>query len=310
MTIALTAGITFLVTVLAGLALDYLRHVRPRITYSVKDAVPIDLDGKRIGAYLVSLSNLSNRVVKNVSCHIQAPPATLRNGGVSVPQGLQYAAVEKDNGMQLSIPYLKPGDELQATVIAEAFGYIPSTPDVAIRSPQDINVTASGPGVKPPSFQRGFLTAAVVATFVAGAAAAVLPFSSDALMEPNDVFAVSASLAGLPHLTEVYSTSSNIHYYNQGDVAFALAAESSDPAEIRKYRHLISLVLDTAPSMMMSQSRASLYYSLGKIDLLLDDRNGAIQDFRHAIDSSKSTVNARSKVDLKVRDFLVANGLS
>jgi hypothetical protein len=62
--------------------------------------------------------------------------------------------------------------------------------------------------------------------------------------------------------------------------------------------------------MMMSQSRASLYYSLGKIDLLLDDRNGAIQDFRHAIDSSKSTVNARSKVDLKVRDFLVANGLS
>src|ERR1700733_15204257 len=144
MTIVLTAVATLIVTVLAGLALDYLRHRRPRILYSVKDAVPIDLDGKRIGAYLVSFSNVSQRVIKDVSCHIQAPPAKLRNGGVSTSQGLQYNAVEKDDGVQLSIPYLKSGDELQATLIAEGIAYVPGTPDVAIRSPQDINVVAIG----------------------------------------------------------------------------------------------------------------------------------------------------------------------
>jgi len=163
MTIVLTAVATLIVTVLAGLALDYLRHRRPRILYSVKDAVPIDLDGKRIGAYLVSFSNVSQRVIKDVSCHIQAPPAKLRNGGVSTSQGLQYNAVEKDDGVQLSIPYLKSGDELQATLIAEGIAYVPGTPDVAIRSPQDINVVAIGSGARPPSFRTGFLIASFVA---------------------------------------------------------------------------------------------------------------------------------------------------
>lgn len=307
MTILLTAGVTLLVTVLAGLVLDYLRHVRPRITYSVKDAVPINLDGKRIGAYLVSLSNHSKRVVNDVSCHIQAPPATLRNGGVSVPQGLQYSVVEVDDGMQLLVPYLRPGDELQATVIAESGGFVPRTPDVAIRSPQDINVAAIRSGVKPPSFQRGFLTAAAVAAFVAGASVAIFPIV--AFQEPRDVFAFSASLAGLPRLTELYATSANIAYYDQGDLAYALAAESSDPSEIGKYRKLLSVALEIAPSGMLSSSRASLYYSLGKIDLLLADSHSAILDFQRARDASKSTVNARVKVDPKVREFLSANGI-
>lgn len=106
MTIVITALATFLVTVLAGVVLDYIRNARPKISYSVKDAVPIELDGKCIGAYQVSFSNGSKRVVKDVSCHVKAGRARLRDGGVSAPQGMQYSATEVDSGMQISIPYL------------------------------------------------------------------------------------------------------------------------------------------------------------------------------------------------------------
>jgi hypothetical protein len=306
MVIVLTAVATLVVTVLAGLALDYVRHARPKVTYSVKDAVPIDLDGKRIGAYLVSLSNVSKRVVKDLSCHIQAPPATLRNGGVSASQGLQYTAIEKDNGMQVFVPYLKAGDELQATVIAEAPGYVPRTPDVAIRSPHDINVAATRPGVKAPGFRMGFLSAAAVAASVAGILAATIPISP--FQEPKDVLTFSASLAGLPRLAELYSTAGDLNYYDQGDLAYAMAAASSDPHEIEKYRRLLSVALEAAPGMAW-QSRASMYYSLGKIDLLLADKDRAVRDFRQAMDHSKSTVNTRIKVDPNIREFLAANNI-
>lgn len=309
MTIVITALATFLVTVLAGVVLDYIRHARPKISYSVKDAVPIELDGKCIGAYQVSLSNDSKRVVKDVSCHVKAGHARLRDGGISAPQGLQYSATEVDSGMEISIRYLRPGDELQATVIGEGSGFLQRTPDVAIRSPQDINVvTAESRRGILPSFQRGFFTAAVVAAFVAGGIGAIIS-PGIAFIEPKDVFTFSASVAGLPRLAGLYSTSSDLNYYNQGDLAYVLASQSNDPAEIEKYRRMIAVALEIAAPKMMKQSRASLYYSLGKIDLLLSDKNDAIRDFRQAVDDSKATVDARIKVDSMVREFLTANAL-
>ena len=160
------------------------------------------------------------------------------------------------------------------------------------------------------SFQRGFFTAAVVAGLVAGGIGAIItPLPGTAFINPKDVFAFSASVAGLPRLAELYSTSSDLNYYNQGDLAYALASQSNDPTEIEKYRRMIAAALEIAAPKMMKQSRASLYYSLGKIDLLLSDRNAAIRDFRQAVDDSKVTVDARIKVDPMVREFLAANGL-
>lgn len=254
-----------------------------------------------MGAYLVSLSNASKRVVQDVTCHIQAPPAKLRNGGVSASQGLQYTAADSDNGIQLSIPYLKQGDELQVTVIAEAVGYVPKTPDIAIRSPLDVSVTETRQVTRPQSFQRGFLLAAMLAAVVSGGVAAILSVGGD-VPSQRDVLTFAASTAGLPRLAELYTTSADVYYYNQGDLAYAWAAASTDPAEIEKYRRLLSVTLDTAPAMV-SSSRAALYYSRGKIDLLLADKDGAIRDFRDAIARSKSTISRRILVDSWIGEF-------
>src|SRR5579864_2298435 len=177
MTVFLTALVTLVVTVLAGVALDYVRHARLKVTYLVKDAVPIDLDGKRVGAYLVAVSNACKRVVRDVTCHIQAPPARLRNGGISASQGLQYTTTDSEEGIQLSIPYLKPGDDLQVTVIAEHPFHIPTAPDVAVRSPEDVDVAEIPMEFRPRTFEKAFLVASFLAALVAGATTAILRIS-------------------------------------------------------------------------------------------------------------------------------------
>jgi hypothetical protein len=119
MTIVLTALATLVVTILAGVALDYLRRRQPKIIYSVKNAVPIKFESGFIGAYLIELANVSRSVVKEVTCHIQATPVNLRNGGISTSTGLQYTVEETDGSLRITIPYLNAGEELEATVIAE-----------------------------------------------------------------------------------------------------------------------------------------------------------------------------------------------
>ncbi len=131
-------------TVLSGLLLDFLRNARPTISYSVKGAVDIDLgDHRHVGAYVVSVLNKSKRVVKELTCHVEAGRAKLRNGGVAASPGLQMDIQESDTCLSVSIPYLKTDERLEMTIVAEGF-YIPTMPEVAIRSPHDIRIVAEG----------------------------------------------------------------------------------------------------------------------------------------------------------------------
>jgi hypothetical protein len=214
-----------------------------------------------------------------------------------------------ENDFRITIPYLKKDDRILMTVIAEAAAYVPTTPNVAIRSPSELDVVAIDPDSKPTGFQGGFLTATVISTVVGAALALVaLTNALQPGLDTQDVLTTAASAAGLPHLAELYATSSSsIHYYPQGDLAYAWAASASDRGEIQKYRRLLSITLDLAPPGTMSQSRANIRYSIGKIDMLLGDKDAAIRDFREAESLSKSTVDEKSKMDPTVRAFLAAN---
>jgi hypothetical protein len=75
-----------------------------------------------------------------------------------------------------------------------------------------------------------------------------------------------------------------------------------------KYRKLLSLSLESEPRML-PESQASLFYSLGKLDLLASDEKGALNDFRNAIVKSRAIVEAKARVDAKTNEFLIEKGL-
>jgi hypothetical protein len=309
LTIALTAFATLVVTVLGGLFLDFIRNARPTISCGVKDAVPIDLDGRKsIGAYVVSLENTSSPIVKEFTCHIKAPAAKLRNGGVGAPQGLEISVQETEAALSVSVPYLKRGEKLEITVIAEGL-YVPPTPVVAIRSPFEVKVVRRS-SESAPSYQTRFVLAGLVAALAGFLVPLVLErpmnFSSQ-----KDVLTFAASVSGLPRLAEEYAlASADIRYYNQGDMASALASSTSDRAEIEKYRRLLAVTLEMAAAGMESTSRANLSYSMGKIDLLLGNKERAVRDFREAVNRDKSLTTEKSQRDDLVRQFLISNALN
>ena len=298
-----TAAAAFLVTVLAGLILDFLRNLRPKISYSVTGAVPIDLgDHKTVGAYLVSIVNKSRRAAKELTCHVEAGTARLRNGGISAPKGMPFDVEETKGNLKISVPYLKKDETLEITVIAEGI-FIPKKPDVAIRSPNEIRVVA-----EETKYTSSLLFVLAFAGLVAAAVVAVtseLQFTNS----QGDVLTFAASVSGLPRLAEMYAMASNtLEYFQQGDLAYALAM-SADRSEISKYQKLLSVVIDSSTGME-KRSRANLFYSLGKIDLLLGDRDKAVRDFREAISYGRSVVADKSSQESAVHDFLTSNALN
>jgi tetratricopeptide (TPR) repeat protein len=309
MEIFYTAFATIAVTVLSGVLLDFLRNGRPKVVYSVKDCVPIDLDNSRtVGAYVVSLRNASKRVVKDIECHMEGASTKLRNGGISAPQGMQYSIEEYDNILRFTAPYLKRDESIIITVIAEGRGYIPRHLSVAVRSPHELNIVLSDTPANRRATVPTFLLAASIASAV-GAVAAMIE-TTDFNSEPRDTLMFASAASNLPHLAEIYATESSINYYNQADLVCALALADSplNHSEIEKYQTFLSLILELQPQMWNS-SKANIYYCRGKLNLRIGDKSNAILDFKKAIALSQSTVSRKSSIEAMVRNFLYANGM-
>jgi hypothetical protein len=311
MTFIYTAVASLVVAILAGVGLDYIRNARSRVIYSVKDAVPISLEDKSVGAYVFALKNTSKRTVKDVECHLQSYLGSLklRNGGIAAPQGMKYRVEENDNNFSISIPFLNSGEGLTATIIAEG-SYVPAKLDAAVRSAHELKVVQTDliENDRRQRLSNGLLSSSFVAVIASVSATALMVYSN-VLNTPADILTFAATASNLPQLAERYATGpDSLHYYSQGDLACALAASAAQPAEIEKYRKFLSLALQLSSGMQM-KSQANLYYCRGKLDVLLKDNESAKQDFKQAINHSSSLVSTKISVEPAVRDFLDANGL-
>lgn len=307
MEIFLTAAATLVVTVIAGIILDYIKNARPRLIYSVHKALPIDIGNKKIGAYLITVTNSSKKTIKDVSIYVQAQPASIRNGGISSPQGLKYEFSSKEDELELKIPFLNERDEISLTAIAESRFFVPNTPEVAIRSPQQFKLENREDiqHVKP-------FTTIVVPALLATIAVviALTSFSSNFIrVDSKDVLVYSATINNLPELAKTIAYASDIHYLNQGDIAYIHASESSDPKEIIKYKNFLLTVVDYGGECMWGGSKANIYYNLGKISLLLSENDEAKVNFSQAIKFDKNFVERLLKYDGTTSSFIYHENL-
>ena len=165
------ALITLLVTVLAGLAVEFIKRIKPKIKYSIKESIPIILDEKKVGANVIEISNPSSKSVKDIVLKIKAIGVDIRNGGVKTTTGLDYDVIENEDSLEIKIPFLKFKDYLSITTILEDRYRIPSKPDVTVRSPDNFTLTEESGGYdKKFSFIKDFAFApAIVASTVVAA---------------------------------------------------------------------------------------------------------------------------------------------
>ena len=320
------------VTIAANQFVEYRKRASPKILYSAAATIPVKVEGRYFGAYALKISNPSRKKVEQVTFHLRAREASLRLEKLSMPPGLVCNQSVSDGALNLLFPYLKRGDEVTATAFAESDYYVPDSLSVSVSSPHDVIAVDAKGNERPSFFQRA---ASIASASVLGMALCFAAISfgrlNYALRHSNDAGTDSssgnagqspapfrpdvrnrvisaASLAGVPHIAELYFLAPDPKYYDEGDLAYSFAATSGKKEEITKYRKLISFTLASEPNMAV-ESQANLLYSLGRIDILLSDDGNAVSDFQNAISKSKSTVESRAKGDVQTHKFLIDRGL-
>ncbi len=289
-TIIITAVITLVVGIFAGVAVEFFKKIKPKLKYSVKESIPINLDGKKIGANVIEISNPSSKTVKDIVLKIRATGAAVINSGVKTTTGLNYEIIESDETLEVKIPFLKAKDFLSITTILESKYIIPNKPDVTVRSPDNFKLIEEN---GEPNRKNNFIVSlaippALVAATVVGATLTigVNPFSVNARIEQGANLALSAALVGLPNLASQYVSNDKIRYYNQGPYVYSLAKSSDDIAKVKLYGEFLIKTIEVS-GVMASSSKSALYFFIAKIHILQNEKKEAATWFEKSKETNE-----------------------
>jgi len=289
-TIAITAVVTLLVTIVAGLVVEYLKRAKPKLKYSIKESIPITLEGNNVGANFIEISNPSTKTVKDIVLKVKAADVEIKNGGVNTVKGLEYSINEGKSELEIVIPFLKFKDYLSITTILEGKYSIPRKPDITVRSPDNFKLIEEGNSddKKVNRLKEQFIIPALA--MMLGVFAIFSLGIGSARNDQSANLSIAAALTGLPELSEKYISSDGIHYYNQGPYIYSLAVSTNDQSLINKYGDFLMQTVNVA-SNINSSSESAIYFFIGKIRLLQDKNKEAESWLEKSKDTDEDEFN-------------------
>lgn len=131
-----TAIITIVISFISGLLLDYYKNLAPRILCNIGKGTPLEMDGKKIFAYVINVINVSNKTIHNLTLNIQSAQSNLKVTDEKITKGLKFDSSIEDNILDVSIPFLSKNDKFSVMVYAENQSEVQHKPIVVIRSPE------------------------------------------------------------------------------------------------------------------------------------------------------------------------------
>lgn len=286
-TLIISAILTLLCTIVAGIVIEYYKKSSPKIEYNIQDAIPISMEGKKIGANIITVRNPSSKQVRDLVIKIHSLARLVKNGGINSSDGLCYTVAEDNDILCINIPFLKSGERISVTSITEDKYYVPSKPEVSIRSPDEYKLIDTN-AVQ----ERGFfkwlgsstitsVTAALIATLTFTVSSLTeLPYTTNAKREQSQNLILVAAKLGLPEIARNYISTTGIYYYNQGPYIYLLAKTTDDMGQRKKLRDFLINTLRISDVSKVSRSCVS--YFIGKISLLLNENTEADSWFQES----------------------------
>ncbi|MGO5073256.1 hypothetical protein ACTQ4K_04730 [Clostridium sporogenes] len=131
-----TAIITIIISFISGLLLDHYRNLAPRILCNIGKGIPIDINNKKFNAYIITVKNVSNKIIHDITLHVQSPQSNLKITDAKITKGLKFDSLIEDNILDVCIPFLSKDDEFSVTVYVENQHGVHNKPAVIIRSPE------------------------------------------------------------------------------------------------------------------------------------------------------------------------------
>ncbi len=132
-----TAIITIIISFISGLLLDHYRNLAPRILCNIGKGIPIDINNKKFNAYIITVRNISNKIIHDITLNIQSHQSNLKITDAKITKGLKFDSSIEDNVLDVSIPFLSKDDEFSVTVYVDNQYGAYKEPVVVIRSPEN-----------------------------------------------------------------------------------------------------------------------------------------------------------------------------
>ncbi|NFV13747.1 hypothetical protein FDG09_12765 [Clostridium sporogenes] len=131
-----TAIITIIISFISGLLLDRYKNLAPRILCNVGKGIPIDINNKKFNAYIITVRNISNKIIHDITLNVQNHHSNLKITDAKITKGLKFDSSIKDDVLDVSIPFLSKDDEFSVTVYVDNEYGSHKEPVVVIRSPE------------------------------------------------------------------------------------------------------------------------------------------------------------------------------
>ncbi len=133
-----TAVATIIISIISGLLLDRFKNLAPRILCNIGNGVPMQINNKKVYAYSVAISNLSKKIVHELTLNIQSSQSNLNIADAKITKGLKFDYSIKDGILNIDIPFLNKDDKFSVTVYVEDQNGVHNNKPVAIiRSPEN-----------------------------------------------------------------------------------------------------------------------------------------------------------------------------
>lgn len=128
-----TAIITIVISIISGLLLERCKNFGPKILCDIGKARILDLGNKKVYAYVITVSNLSNKTIHELTLNIHGSNSAIKFDDAKITKGLKFDSLIEDNVLDIFMPYLSKDDEFSITVYLENS----SKPVIAMRSPEN-----------------------------------------------------------------------------------------------------------------------------------------------------------------------------
>ena len=131
--IVITAIITGVITVGAGIFIDQIQAREPLLTYSVEGGIPFEGPLENIAIYNVKIENDGKKVVEDVVCQLSFTEATIQQGRVILEPSITKNENISGNSYRLELPNLNPGESAALSVLVSSREQRPSLPEISLR---------------------------------------------------------------------------------------------------------------------------------------------------------------------------------
>ncbi|MDS1003988.1 hypothetical protein P9J83_10825 [Clostridium sporogenes] len=132
-----TAIITIIISFISGLLLDHYRNLAPRILCKIGKGIPIDINNKKFNAYIITVRNISNKIIHDITLNVQSHHSSLKITDAKITKGLKFDSSIEEDVLDVSIPFLSKDDEFSVTVYVDNEYGSHKEPVVVIRSPEN-----------------------------------------------------------------------------------------------------------------------------------------------------------------------------